>query len=199
MPHFSSWSWPVEYVGPFDEALDKIEKIERDLKWDEKISKAVWRGTAWFNPDWNMGLRPKLLEVTEGKEWADVQLWGQGQEEKNNTIGIDEFCRYKYIVYAEVCEEYLNWHSMLADLNRRENLTVDDSHSTKLAQVSFLHHHRPTSSTQHISSDLPSPPSSSLQLLPTHSPRPPRPGRSHILLQQRTSSSFVPTGLISKP
>lgn len=102
MPHFSSWSWPVEYIGPLDEALVKIEQLERDTSWREKINKAVWRGTAWFDPDWDMALRSKLVTATEGKQWADVQFWGQGQEEKNNTIAIEEFCRYKYIIYAEV-------------------------------------------------------------------------------------------------
>ena len=102
MPHFSSWSWPVEYVGPLDEAVTKIEHIEATTTWEQKINKAVWRGTEWFDPDWDMGLRPKLVKATEGKEWADVQLWGQGQEEKNNTIAIEDFCKYKYIIYAEV-------------------------------------------------------------------------------------------------
>ncbi|KAG0650419.1 hypothetical protein D0Z07_2927 [Hyphodiscus hymeniophilus] len=101
MPHFSSWSWPVEYVGPLDEALSKIDEIEAHTTWHEKIDKAVWRGTAWFDPDWDMGLRPKLVKATEGKEWADVQLWGQGQEGKNNTLAIEDFCRNKYIIYAE--------------------------------------------------------------------------------------------------
>jgi hypothetical protein len=102
MPHFSSWSWPVEYLGPLDEALDKIERIEKGAPWEKKIKKAVWRGTTWFSPDWNPGLRPNLVEVAGGKEWADVELWGQGQEQ-NNTIPIEEFCRYRYIVYTEVC------------------------------------------------------------------------------------------------
>ena len=101
MPHFSSWSWPLEYVGPLDEALTKIEELEKQVRWEDKEDKAVWRGTAWFNPEWSVSLRPKLLEVTEGKEWADVQAWGQGQDPKN-TLNIDEFCRYRYIIYAEV-------------------------------------------------------------------------------------------------
>jgi hypothetical protein len=92
----------VEYIGPLDEALTKIEQIEEHTRWAEKINKAVWRGTAWFNPDWDMGLRLKLVNATGGKEWADVQLWGQGHEGENNTIAIEDFCQYKYIIYAEV-------------------------------------------------------------------------------------------------
>jgi len=97
MPHFSSWSWPLRYIGPLDEALDKIGRIERSTPWEEKIDKAAWRGTAWFDPDWSIALRPQLVELAGGKEWADVELW----DEESNTIAIEDFCRYKYIIYAE--------------------------------------------------------------------------------------------------
>ncbi|KAH8814888.1 hypothetical protein F5884DRAFT_154746 [Xylogone sp. PMI_703] len=99
MPHFSSWSWPLPFVGPLDEALVKIEKLEKAAPWREKINKVVWRGTAWFNPDWNMALRPKLVEVAGGKPWADVAIWDG--ESGDNTINITDFCAYKYIIYAE--------------------------------------------------------------------------------------------------
>jgi hypothetical protein len=102
MPHFSSWSWPLQYVGPLDEALCKITEYEKRVRWEDKMDIAIWRGTPWFNPDWSIGLRPKLVEVTKDKEWADVQLWGQGQDPAN-TLNIDEFCKYRYIIYAEVC------------------------------------------------------------------------------------------------
>lgn len=101
MPHLSSWSWPLPYIGPLDEALTKIEKYENRVPWLDKIDTAIWRGTPWFNPGWSIGLRPKLVEITEGKGWADVQVWGQGQDPKN-TLNIDEFCKYRYIIYAEV-------------------------------------------------------------------------------------------------
>ena len=99
MPHFSSWSWPLRYIGPFDAALDKIARVERGTPWEKKVDKAVWRGTAWFDPEWNPGLRPKLIEAAGEKEWADVEIWS---EEKNNTLAIEECCKYKYIIYAEV-------------------------------------------------------------------------------------------------
>ncbi|RFU32879.1 hypothetical protein B7463_g3475, partial [Scytalidium lignicola] len=99
MPHFSSWSWPLPFIGPLNEALSKIDQLEEAAPWREKIDKAVWRGTAWFNPDWNMGLRPKLLEVTEGRKWADVAIWAG--ESADNTINITDFCKYRYIIYAE--------------------------------------------------------------------------------------------------
>jgi hypothetical protein len=102
MPHFSSWSWPQEYIGPLDEALAKIENREEFMHWENKLDIAGWRGTAWFNPEWSPGLRPRLLEITDKKEWADVETWGQGHIGLDNTVRIEEFCRYKYIIYAEV-------------------------------------------------------------------------------------------------
>jgi hypothetical protein len=99
MPHFSSWSWPLEYLGPLDQALTNIARIEKTIPFENKIDKAVWRNTAWFNPSWSMGLRPKLVEVAEGKEWADVEIW---DKQKGNTIPIEDVCKYRYIIYAEV-------------------------------------------------------------------------------------------------
>jgi hypothetical protein len=99
MPHFSSRSWPLEYLGPLDQALTKIARIEKTIPFENKIDKAVWRGTAWFNPQWSMGLRPKLVEVAEEKEWADMEIW---DKQKGNTIPIEDVCKYKYIIYAEV-------------------------------------------------------------------------------------------------
>jgi hypothetical protein len=87
-----------------DTALSSIAKLEASTPWEEKIDKIVWRGTAWFNPVVNSDLRKKLLEVTKGKAWADVEelAWGNGGEEAENALRIEEFCRYKYIVYTEV-------------------------------------------------------------------------------------------------
>jgi hypothetical protein len=101
MPHYSSWSWPTSSLGPLDQALLKIERVENSRSFKDKIDKAVWRGTPWFNPDWKMGLRPMLIEIANGREWADVEAWGLGQAQ-NNSISADGFCKYKYIIYTEV-------------------------------------------------------------------------------------------------
>lgn len=104
MPHFSFWSWPKAFIGTLDQALSKIEVLEEKTPWEKKIGKAVWRGTVWFNSVLNTNLRPKLLQTTKGKEWADVeelQLENQGMTAKNS-INIHDFCKYKYIIYTEV-------------------------------------------------------------------------------------------------
>jgi hypothetical protein len=104
MPHFSFWSWPKPFIGTMDTALSVIAKLEASTPWEEKIDKIVWRGTAWFNPVANLDLRKKLLEVTKGRSWVDVEelVWGNGAEEAENALRIEEFCRYKYIIYTEV-------------------------------------------------------------------------------------------------
>ena len=104
MPHFSFWSWPKPFIGTMDEALTKIERVEQETPWEKKSSKAVWRGTVWFNSIANLNLRPKLMQITKGKEWADVEemKWeNQGMTAKN-AIAIEDFCKYKYIIYTEV-------------------------------------------------------------------------------------------------
>lgn len=73
--------------------------------WNDKIDKVVWRGTAWFNPISNTDLRKSLLRATKNKEWADVKplKWNgnPGETTAENLLAIEDFCRYKYIVYTE--------------------------------------------------------------------------------------------------
>lgn len=104
MPHFSFWSWPKRFIGTVDEALSKIAVVEKELGWHGKIEKAVWRGTVWFNSLGNTQLRPKLIEATKGRDWADVQdmKWVMNGVDAENAISIEDFCKYKYIIYTEV-------------------------------------------------------------------------------------------------
>jgi hypothetical protein len=87
-----------------DQALSRIERIEEETSWADKIDKAVWRGTAWYNSVANRDLRPSLVLKSKGKEWADVQTlaWHNNAEDASNAIAIHDFCKYKFIIYTEV-------------------------------------------------------------------------------------------------
>lgn len=117
MPHFSFWSWPLPFLGTVDEALNRIREVEAGFvdDWRKKIDKVVWRGTVWFNGVGNTRLRPELLRVTKGMDWADVRTlqWVKGGLEAGNGTGLDveEFCRYKYVIYTEVCRSPYPAHS----------------------------------------------------------------------------------------
>ncbi|TVY65530.1 O-glucosyltransferase rumi-like protein [Lachnellula suecica] len=103
MPHFGFWSWPKSFIGTMDQKLDRISEIEKEIPWEKKIDKAVWRGTAWFNSVGNTALRPNLLHATKDKDWADVQdlKWRTNAVSAENSIDIADFCKYKYIIYTE--------------------------------------------------------------------------------------------------
>jgi len=82
-----------------------VEERFLGKQWERKTGKVVWRGTAWFNGVGNTDLRPKLLGITKGKEWADVQdlQWvGVNGQKASNSLAIEEFCGYKYVIYTEV-------------------------------------------------------------------------------------------------
>ncbi|KAH8768815.1 glycosyl transferase family 90-domain-containing protein [Hyaloscypha finlandica] len=103
MPHFSFWAWPLPFIGTLDSALARISAVETSTPWSKKIDKVVWRGTTWFNSVGNTNLRPKLLQLTKGKEWADVEdlKWFNNGEKARNSLLIEDFCKYKYIIYTE--------------------------------------------------------------------------------------------------
>jgi hypothetical protein len=73
MPHISGWPWPKHFITTLDQALGKIDGIEKQMLWDDKIDKAVWRGTGQFNSGGNVALRTNFLKAIEGKQWADVE------------------------------------------------------------------------------------------------------------------------------
>ena len=109
MPHFSFWSWPREFIGSIDDVLAKIDLIEDHTTWQEKIDKVVWRGTGWFSSVGNPDLRWKLLRTTKDKPWADTEVmkWETYAEKASNSIRIENFCKYKYIIYTEVSRSFL--------------------------------------------------------------------------------------------
>jgi len=94
MPDYGFWSWPEPHIGSVDEVKERVEAIEKDLTWADKISKVIWRGTV----RWNSGVRGKLVEVAKDKAWSDVEAldW------KTNALTMEEFCKYKYLAYTEV-------------------------------------------------------------------------------------------------
>lgn len=111
MPHFSFWAWKLPFVGSMRRAADAITAIEEATGgFDSKIPQAVWRGTTWFNSVHNPRLRPNLLAATKQKPWANVEAlkWetatgekGGGERIASNSLPIEDFCRYKYVLYTE--------------------------------------------------------------------------------------------------
>ncbi|KAK3331920.1 hypothetical protein B0T19DRAFT_397740 [Cercophora scortea] len=107
MPHFSFWAWPLPFIGSLPRAAAAITALESayltSTAWQQnKISKAVWRGTSWYNSVHSPRLRQKLLAAAKGQPWADVQaLEWQGGHNATNALPIEDFCKYKYVVHTE--------------------------------------------------------------------------------------------------
>ena len=105
MPHFSFWAWNLPFIGSMARATGAIAAIEGEFagRWDQKINRAVWRGTTWFNSVHNPRLRQNLLAVSKGKPWADVESleWVGSGGNATNALPIEDFCRYKYVLHTE--------------------------------------------------------------------------------------------------
>jgi hypothetical protein len=124
MPHFSFWSWPTTpFVGSFRRAAAAIESLESRLRFRDKDSRLVWRGTTGYYGAHRPGLRDKLIKIAGGKPWADVQAleWKDGALKEipktksginrtdtvvtadmpGNALMVEDFCRYKYVLHTE--------------------------------------------------------------------------------------------------
>ncbi|KAI1817391.1 hypothetical protein GGS20DRAFT_35243 [Poronia punctata] len=127
VPHFSFYSWALPFIGSLPRAARAISSIETTLSFSEKIPKAVWRGTTWFNNPRAGRLRQNLVRAfgnAKGKPWTDIEAldWtttttttttgsndgkttmvgaGMGERNASNALRIEDFCRYKYIIHTE--------------------------------------------------------------------------------------------------
>lgn len=111
MPHFSFWSWSLPFVGSLARAAEAIDSLEAALPFSKKDPRVVWRGTSRYKSAHNPHLRVDLLRVTDGAEWADVEYLEWEHREIGNTtemeriatnsLMIEEFCRYKYVLYTD--------------------------------------------------------------------------------------------------
>jgi len=122
VPHFSFYSWALPFIGSLPRASRAISEIESSLSFQDKIPKAVWRGTTWFNNPRAGRLRQNLVRAfgnkradnMPAKTWADIESldWsksplpgtnsaGSGERNASNALKIEDFCRYKYIIHTE--------------------------------------------------------------------------------------------------
>ncbi|TGJ83473.1 hypothetical protein E0Z10_g5292 [Xylaria hypoxylon] len=112
IPHFSSYSWALPFIGSLPRAARAISKIEASLSFSQKIPRAVWRGTTWFNNPRAGRLRQNLVRAfgpdspgAGSHPWADIEAldWSPAGNGLNasNALRIEDFCRYKYIIHTE--------------------------------------------------------------------------------------------------
>ncbi len=108
IPHFSFWAWNLPFVGSMSRAARAIAALESTYSaplgsWHNKIGKAVWRGTSWFNSVHSPRMRQDLVMTARGKPWADVETlnWTGSNKNASNALKIEDFCRYKYIIHTE--------------------------------------------------------------------------------------------------
>ncbi|EME49634.1 hypothetical protein DOTSEDRAFT_92812, partial [Dothistroma septosporum NZE10] len=92
IPDFHFFGAPPEAEGW---SLQQTKSREHDGPLDRKIPKLAWRGVEWTNPE----VRKPLLNVTEGKPWADVvrMSW----DNRESVIPMDSFCKFRFVVNTE--------------------------------------------------------------------------------------------------
>lgn len=101
MPDFGYWAWDNiigdanNEIGPYDEVVEEALVVERDLSFDKKEPKLVWRGKLSFAPK----LRRALLDQARDQDWGDVKELNW--EVRNNYLTLEDHCKYQFIAHAE--------------------------------------------------------------------------------------------------
>ena len=99
VPDFGFWSWPLDLVGEYGDIRSEMRASE--VEWENKVPQAFWRGAVKTNQE----IRGALMNVTTGKDWADVQevTWKSrlSVSDGSNAIPIAEHCKYQFLVHTE--------------------------------------------------------------------------------------------------
>jgi hypothetical protein len=98
MPDFGFYSWPEPMIGTYAEVQQKAVARDKKVSWGFKTPKLVWRGAI---P--NLPVRQRLLNITKGKDWADVKTinWGNKESFRHDRLTMDAHCEYKYLMHTE--------------------------------------------------------------------------------------------------
>jgi len=100
MSDFGYWSWPLDLVGEYQQIREEISISE--LPFEQKRKQVVWRGSVKTNEQ-----RKKLVKITEGKQWADVQgvEWATATQvqlkDHEKALTIPDNCRYQFVIHTE--------------------------------------------------------------------------------------------------
>ena len=98
MPDYAYWGWPSALVGSHGELRRKMDEANAEWPWEDKIPKAVWRGTTHLNPD----IREPLVNMTQDKDWADVRVCDiYDPKTKAYCIRQHEHCQYRFPIHTE--------------------------------------------------------------------------------------------------
>lgn len=89
IPDYGYWSWWAVGIPSLRSVWRRVQELEQSLKWQQKIPKAIWRGTTHLNPV----IRDRLVDTAEATTWGDVQRTSKGEED-NNWLTLDAHCKY---------------------------------------------------------------------------------------------------------
>ncbi len=109
MPDFGYWSWPEVKVGSYRNARERIVAVDEGSNIDgkthsgldfyKKHRRLLWRGNVITSAE----IRGKLMDVSRGKEWADVKAldWGNEKDIEANLLPLEDHCRYMFVAHTE--------------------------------------------------------------------------------------------------
>jgi hypothetical protein len=86
-------------VGEYEQI--RLDMRVREIEWEKKIPKALWRGAIKTNKE----VRGALARVTEGKPWADVKeiTWKSNTEvnDPSAALAVADYCKYQFLIHTE--------------------------------------------------------------------------------------------------
>jgi hypothetical protein len=97
LPNYAYWSWNYTHAPSWNSIRREIGEAERELPWQKKDPRVVWRGKIKMAK-----LREELVRVSAGKRWSDIKpvvINDAADEHTKDVMNLRQFCGYvlKYI------------------------------------------------------------------------------------------------------
>jgi protein glucosyltransferase len=88
IPDYGYWSWWAIGIPSFKSVWRQMQALEANLTWQQKIPRAVWRGTTHYNP----AIRDRLVEIAKDTGWGDVKVITHGEDD-DDFLSLDAHCK----------------------------------------------------------------------------------------------------------
>ncbi|KAF2795979.1 hypothetical protein K505DRAFT_272342 [Melanomma pulvis-pyrius CBS 109.77] len=99
IPNYAYWSWNYTHAPSWNSIRREIADAERDVPWEKKDPRVVWRGKVKMAQ-----LRSELVRVSEGKSWSDIKpvvINDSKDKHTKDVMNLRDFCGYKFTVQTE--------------------------------------------------------------------------------------------------
>jgi hypothetical protein len=101
IPCFTLWVFTAPSIGRWRSTFETLPKIADKVRWEDRVSKVMWRGARNGNRWWLTGIGERRNDSTLDIEFIDWKPGNLSTQYSDNFKTIQQYCQYKYLLHQE--------------------------------------------------------------------------------------------------